>query len=85
MQLARWSRKFTRKRSSLPKKATTIILIGHEGHDEVIGTMGASPANMVLVEDTADVDAMTLPQDTKLAFLTTQRSVSMKRRSSSTR
>ncbi len=48
----------------------TIVLIGHEGHDEVIGTMGEAPAHMVLVEDAADVDALTLPTDAKLAFLT---------------
>jgi 4-hydroxy-3-methylbut-2-enyl diphosphate reductase len=48
----------------------TIVLIGHEGHDEVIGTMGEAPANMVLVEDTDDVAELTLPADAKLAFLT---------------
>src|SRR3954471_10163733 len=48
----------------------TIVLIGHEGHDEVIGTMGEAPASMVLVEDAADVEALTLPADAKLAFLT---------------
>ncbi len=52
------------------KEGYTIVLIGHEGHDEVIGTMGEAPANMLLVEHAADVDAMTLPADTKLAFLT---------------
>lgn len=48
----------------------TIVLIGHAGHDEVIGTMGEAPAAMVLVESAADVDALTLPADAKLAFLT---------------
>jgi 4-hydroxy-3-methylbut-2-enyl diphosphate reductase len=48
----------------------TIILIGHEGHDEVIGTMGEAPDNMLLVEDVEDVEALTLPADAKLAFLT---------------
>jgi 4-hydroxy-3-methylbut-2-enyl diphosphate reductase len=48
----------------------TIVLIGHEGHDEVIGTMGEAPANMVLVEDVDDVAALTFPADAKLAFLT---------------
>src|SRR5918999_489596 len=48
----------------------TIILIGHEGHDEVIGTMGEAPASMVLVEDADDVAALTFPPDAKLAFLT---------------
>ena len=52
------------------REGYTIILIGHEGHDEVIGTMGEAPTNMVLVEDAADVDALTLPAETKLAFLT---------------
>jgi 4-hydroxy-3-methylbut-2-en-1-yl diphosphate reductase len=48
----------------------TIVLVGHEGHDEVIGTMGEAPANMVLVEDAADVQALAFPHDAKLAFLT---------------
>jgi 4-hydroxy-3-methylbut-2-enyl diphosphate reductase len=52
------------------REGYTIILIGHEGHDEVIGTMGEAPAAMVLVEDEEDVAALTLPADAKLAFLT---------------
>jgi 4-hydroxy-3-methylbut-2-enyl diphosphate reductase len=52
------------------REGYTIVLIGHEGHDEVIGTMGEAPANMVLVEDAADVNALSLPADAKLAFLT---------------
>ncbi len=52
------------------KEGYTIVLIGHEGHDEVIGTMGEAPAAMVLVEDIDDVNAMTIPADAKLAFLT---------------
>jgi 4-hydroxy-3-methylbut-2-enyl diphosphate reductase len=52
------------------REGYTIILIGHEGHDEVIGTMGEAPENIILVEDEADVEALTLPADAKLAFLT---------------
>jgi len=52
------------------KDGYTIVLIGHEGHDEVIGTMGEAPAHMVLVEDVEDVAALTLPADVKLAVLT---------------
>ena len=48
----------------------TIILIGHEGHDEVIGTMGEAPEAIVLVEDTDDVDRLDFPEGTKLAYLT---------------
>jgi 4-hydroxy-3-methylbut-2-enyl diphosphate reductase len=52
------------------KDGYTIVLIGHEGHDEVIGTMGEAPHAMVLVEDVNDVEKLDLPADTKLAFLT---------------
>jgi len=52
------------------REGYTIVLIGHEGHDEVLGTMGEAPHAMVLVEDEADVAALTIPADTKLAFLT---------------
>ena len=52
------------------KDGYTIVYIGHEGHDEVIGTMGEAPHCMVLVEDVADVEALTFPPDAKLAFLT---------------
>jgi 4-hydroxy-3-methylbut-2-en-1-yl diphosphate reductase len=47
-----------------------IILIGHDGHDEVIGTMGEAPAAMTLVEDTNDVDQLPFPPNAKLAYLT---------------
>ena len=33
----------------------TILLIGHEGHDEVIGTMGEAPEAILLVETPEDV------------------------------
>ncbi len=52
------------------KEGYTIVLIGHEGHDEVIGTMGEAPAAMVLVENAEDVETLALPADAKLAFLT---------------
>jgi 4-hydroxy-3-methylbut-2-enyl diphosphate reductase len=47
----------------------TIVLIGHEGHDEVIGTMGEAPEQMVLVETAADVEALTI-NPAKIAYLT---------------
>jgi 4-hydroxy-3-methylbut-2-enyl diphosphate reductase len=48
----------------------TIILIGHEGHDEVIGTMGEAPDRMILVETAEDVERLDLPADAKVAYLT---------------
>ncbi|MGL6072904.1 MAG: 4-hydroxy-3-methylbut-2-enyl diphosphate reductase [Fimbriiglobus sp.] len=52
------------------KEGFTIVLIGHEGHDEVIGTMGEAPAAMVLVEDIDDVNTLPFDTTTKLAYLT---------------
>src|SRR5207253_4152020 len=45
-------------------------LIGHEGHDEVLGTMGEAPRSITLVQDAADVDRLSFPPDAPLAFLT---------------
>jgi len=52
------------------KENYSIVLIGHEGHDEVIGTMGEAPEAIILVEDTAAVDALQFTPETKLAYLT---------------
>ncbi len=51
------------------KDGYTIVLIGHEGHDEVIGTMGEAPEAIVLVESPEDVDRLELNAP-KLAYLT---------------
>jgi 4-hydroxy-3-methylbut-2-enyl diphosphate reductase len=48
----------------------TIVLIGHEGHDEVVGTMGEAPEAIVLVEDCDEVDRLSYAPGTKLAYLT---------------
>ncbi len=47
-----------------------IILIGHEGHDEVIGTMGEAPESITLVETAAEVANLPFGDDDKLAYLT---------------
>ena len=39
----------------------TVVLIGHAGHEEVVGTMGEAPDSIVLVESVADVDALEFP------------------------
>jgi 4-hydroxy-3-methylbut-2-enyl diphosphate reductase len=48
----------------------TIVLIGHEGHDEVVGTMGEAPERMILVETAEDVERLDLPEDARVAYLT---------------
>ena len=52
------------------KEGYTILLIGHEGHDEVIGTMGEAPRAMVLVESAEEAYKLEFPPGTKLAYLT---------------
>ena len=52
------------------KDGYAIVLIGHEGHDEVVGTMGEAPEAIVLVDSEAEVDALEFDQETKLAYLT---------------
>jgi 4-hydroxy-3-methylbut-2-en-1-yl diphosphate reductase len=47
-----------------------VILIGHAGHEEVVGTMGEAPEAITLVESVADVAALDLPPDTRLAYVT---------------
>ena len=51
------------------KEGYTIVLIGHEGHDEVIGTMGEAPDRMILVETAEDVENLTINPE-KIAYLT---------------
>lgn len=52
------------------REGYTIFLIGHEGHDEVIGTMGEAPHAMILVESVEDVDRLDVPDEGKYAYLT---------------
>src|SRR5687767_804806 len=48
----------------------TVVLIGHEGHEEVVGTMGEAPEATVLVQTVDEAEALDLPSDAKLAYVT---------------
>jgi 4-hydroxy-3-methylbut-2-en-1-yl diphosphate reductase len=48
----------------------TIILIGHAGHEEVVGTTGEAPDAVVLVETREDAERVHPPQTERLAYLT---------------
>jgi len=48
----------------------TVVLIGHEGHEEVVGTMGEAPDATVLVQTVEEASALSLPADAKLAYVT---------------
>jgi 4-hydroxy-3-methylbut-2-en-1-yl diphosphate reductase len=47
-----------------------IVLIGHAGHEEVVGTMGEAPEVTVLVECVEDAEALELPPGTPVAYIT---------------
>ncbi len=40
------------------KKGYTILYVGHEGHEEAVGTMAVAPDSVHLIQSTADIDAM---------------------------
>src|SRR5215813_4514925 len=48
----------------------SIVLIGHPGHDEIIGTAGEAPSVTTVVSSVADVDHLELPDPTRVAYLT---------------
>ena len=51
--------------------ARHILMIGHAGHPEVVGTMGQlPPGSVTLVQDTADAEAVTPADPGRLAFIT---------------
>ena len=47
-----------------------ILLIGHDGHEEVEGTTGEAPDSIVLIQHPDDVDKLDLPADQPVAWLT---------------
>jgi 4-hydroxy-3-methylbut-2-enyl diphosphate reductase len=48
----------------------TVILIGHAGHEEVVGTMGEAPDSIVLVESVEDVEQLRVAPEARLAYVT---------------
>jgi 4-hydroxy-3-methylbut-2-enyl diphosphate reductase len=47
----------------------TIVMIGHEGHEEVEGTMGEAPDRIVLVQSDEDVDNLEIADPTRVAYI----------------
>jgi len=47
-----------------------ILLIGHAGHDETVGTVGEAPDAITIVESSEDVDALPFSLNDKIAYIT---------------
>src|SRR5687767_15823581 len=52
------------------REGYTIVLIGHEDHDEVIGTLGEAPERIVVIDSAREVDTLDVPNPEKIAYLT---------------
>lgn len=53
------------------KRGRQVLLVGHSGHPEVVGTMGQLPAGaVVLVESVADIDGLRVNSEDDLAYVT---------------
>jgi 4-hydroxy-3-methylbut-2-en-1-yl diphosphate reductase len=52
------------------RQGRTVILIGHVGHPEVEGTLGQIPGEVLLIQNEKDVAALTLAEDTPIAYVT---------------
>src|SRR4051794_29744272 len=48
----------------------TVVLVGHDGHEEVEGTMGEAPDRIVLVQDEQDVEKLQIDDPSRVAFIT---------------
>lgn len=48
----------------------TILLVGHTGHVEVVGTSGEAPAQTILIETVEDAEKVQVPDAEKVAVLT---------------
>jgi 4-hydroxy-3-methylbut-2-enyl diphosphate reductase len=62
--------KVHREASRFAAEGYTIVLIGHDGHEEVEGTMGEAPEQMVLVQSEQDVDELEIEDSEPLAYVT---------------
>jgi 4-hydroxy-3-methylbut-2-en-1-yl diphosphate reductase len=52
------------------REGYSIVLIGHEDHDEVIGTLGEAPERILVVDSVEEVERLMLPDPEKVAYLT---------------
>jgi 4-hydroxy-3-methylbut-2-en-1-yl diphosphate reductase len=52
------------------REGYSIVLIGHEDHDEVIGTLGEAPDRIIVIDSAAEVEHLEVPNPEKIAYLT---------------
>lgn len=61
--------KVHREACRFDREGVPILLIGHKGHDEVVGILGEAPEHITVITDEADVAALPYPSGTEVAVL----------------
>jgi 4-hydroxy-3-methylbut-2-enyl diphosphate reductase len=62
--------KIHREAVELSQQGYTVLLIGHAGHDEVVGTLGEAPEAIRLVGNPEEIDRIEAPNPDRVAYLT---------------
>lgn len=62
--------KVHREAKKFAAKDYSIILIGHEGHEEVIGTMGEAPGHIEMISSKEEIAGLEINNPEKVAYLT---------------
>jgi 4-hydroxy-3-methylbut-2-enyl diphosphate reductase len=62
--------KVHREATRFAEQGYTIVLVGHDGHEEVEGTMGEAPERIVLVQSEQDVDTLEVEDPERIAYIT---------------
>ena len=52
------------------REGRPIVLVGHEGHDEVVGTMGHAPEHIQLIGSAEEAEALRVPDPERVAVIT---------------
>ena len=67
---ARSSPRSTARPCASPSEGYTVVLVGHDGHEEVEGTMGEAPDQIVLVQNEQDVEELEVDDPERIAYIT---------------
>ncbi len=62
--------KVHREAVRLAREGYSIVLIGHAGHDEVVGTLGEAPESIMLVQNVEDADRIEPKDPVRIVYLT---------------
>jgi 4-hydroxy-3-methylbut-2-enyl diphosphate reductase len=62
--------KVHREAAHFAEEGYTIVLVGHDGHEEVEGTMGEAPERIVLVQEEGDVETLEVADPERVAYIT---------------